>query len=197
MESDFELKLKYVKEFYQKNFYQATLKCLKWNGTNGREFGAKQPEDFIIEILEKILLKGKTCYLKTYDHFKNSVYYHLRFAMLNYFCLKEKKEDEVFPITDEFETTYENEIKYYGDEAIYNGIEFDEIKDEIYDLLNKEDRAEEFMVFEFLLDGYKREEIAKELNIEVEEVTNIKKRLQRILEKLTNKNKTLEREKNA
>lgn len=196
MESEYELKLKYVEEFYRKNFYQAIYYCLKGDRTNGIEFGAKQPEDFVIETLEKILINGKTCYLQTYKHFVVSVYYHLKHAMMNYFYTKEK-ESKVIPITDEFETTYENEIKYYGDEAIYNELDLDEIKDELYDLLNKENRVEEFMVFELILDGYKREEIAEELNLKVKDVTNIKKRLQRILSKIINKNKTLEREKNA
>ena len=193
MEDENELKNRYVNEFYNKDYYRAINWCANWNGTNGRVFGAKCPEDFIIEMLENILFKDWKCYLKSYEHFRNSVYYHLKNAMLNYFSTERAYKNIL--LGDEPDTTFENEIIDYGNETIFADLEANEITEQIKTQLEKEDRVEEFLVFELLLENYNRTDIANELNLSVDKVTNIKKRLQQVVRKIIKGTKTLEREK--
>lgn len=193
MEDENELKLKYVKEFYKDSYLKAVWWCTKWNGTNGKYFRDKQPEDFVIEVLEKILLKEAKCYLKSFKHFEGSVYYYLKYAMLNFFS-----PDNIREIIDPFEEsdiTFDGELIDNNHLDIINNIEKEELYENIINILQKEGNEIEYFVFDLILKDYSREEIARELGLSVNDVTNAKKRLQRKLEKILKRNKTLERTK--
>ena len=113
--------------------------------------------------------------------------------MLNYFSTERAYKNIL--LGDEPDTTFENEIIDYGNETIFADLEANEITEQIKTQLEKEDRVEEFLVFELLLENYNRTDIANELNLSVDKVTNIKKRLQQVVRKIIKGTKTLEREK--
>lgn len=196
-----ELIENYIKKFIKENITQAIYFCKKWEGTNGIYFRAKEIEDFIFEILDLILEGRRKVYTDTYDKFKGSVFYHLNKSMLTYFRCN-KNEDEIenkskeislegIKINDEENYSLMYRTGNYKDveNEIFDNLENEELRKKIFSLFdeNDEKESEEILVLEEILNGLTREEIAKELGLTVEKVTNIYKRIKRKI--LKNKNK--------
>lgn len=155
------------------------LYCTKWDGSNGKWFSAKQPEDFIMELMTG-LCSGKVCYTKTYMHFLGSVYFHLNFAMKSYFKYREEESkecrEELF--SEEDAENYLNSCAYTeGAEIIFKEIERKEIKEYLFHCFDPVKESEEIMLLEEIFRGGKREEIASVLAITPAEYTNILKRI--------------------
>ncbi len=198
-----ELIENYIKKFIKENLSQAIYFCKKWDGTNGIYFRAKETEDFVFEILNLIFEGKRKVYTDSYDKFKGSVFYHLSKSMLTFFkCNKDDKGTENKSITISLEELKKNEEENYSlmyesgnynnvEDEIFKGIENEELREKIFSLFdeNDEKEAEEILVLEEILKGLTREEIAKELGLRVEQVTNIYKRIKRKI--IKNKNKIL------
>lgn len=176
------------------DFYKAVYYCQKWNGTNNIYFREKDPDDFVLVILEKILDGKRKCYLEDYEHFKGSVYFHLRNEMLTYFQCKKKKEPEnvyYIEIENSNIVSYDDE-RFYEDysEEIVKGllseIDSDDIKNKLFSLFDPNEDIEEIVVFEEILKGKTREEIAEDNKLSLNEVTNIRKRIFRKIRKHIN-----------
>ena len=193
MEDKNLIRIQYVKLFLEQDYNKAIYYCQRWALGYGRNFTAKKPEDLLYEIIENIIDPNKNweCYLKSYIHFRNSVYYHLKNALKNYFCSDKNKE--ITSISDETEKTFNGELIDHGDIKIYEQIDYQEMIDRIKQRLENENRIEEYFSFELLLEDYRREDIAEKLNLPQSEITNIKKRLQRIVVKEIKQIKSQER----
>jgi len=182
----------FVKIFIQNDRNNAIHYCYTWNGTNGIYFREKQPEDFVLYILERVIEGKRKVYLENYKTFKISIYYHLRNEMLTYFNCRKKLVEEESPhyinVDDSKIVPYDDDINYEKnndprESEILNYIENNEIKEMILNLIDPETEPEEWLVLNADLEGKKREEIAEDLGISVDEVTNIKKRIIRKLSK--------------
>lgn len=192
--------LEYIQQFMNKDKYNSILFCQKWDGTNGIRFRDKLPEDFVIELLGKISMQKKKVYLKSYTHFRNSIYFHLKHIMLDYFnCRNTETEEEEELIEDgklvyslknkvELSEVSETEFVFSGEEDLMNSITEDEMLAKILSLFNPEKEAEEIEVFKYLFYGYKRSEMAEHLNISEREITNIQKRVRRKIQGGLDKN---------
>lgn len=179
--NDSKLIYEYINQFCRQDMYAAILFCKKWDGTNSHYFCEKQPEDFVMEVLEGIF-KGKRCYLNSYTTFRGSVYFHLRFKMLSYFkCRNIKKIDESSPennfTLNEAEYFYDSDQFYSGCEEIFDGVEKGEIINTIFSMLDPEKDIEEILYLEEYLKGGKREAIAGALGITPIECSEIQRRL--------------------
>lgn len=179
--SESDLICEYINRFCREDKYGALFYCKRWDGTNNQYFCEKQPEDFLMEVLEGIF-KGKTCFLKSYNTFKGSVYFHLRFRMLSYFkCRNIKKVDESSPENQftliEAENFYDSDKFYSGCEEIFEGVEKGELINTIFSMLDPEKDIEEILYLEEYLKGGKREAIADALGITPVECSEIQRRL--------------------
>jgi len=151
------------------------------------------PEDFVMDVIEKITEGKRKCYLKDYRTFKGSIYYHLRNEMLTYFrCRKRKHNDEnenqnIIPIDDAMCLSYDDNIDYSNEnlfcEEIIEKVEKDELRKELLNLFDPNKEVEEIFVLEGILEGKKRWEIAEDLGITENEVTVIQKRIYRKIKK--------------
>ncbi|MEW6195135.1 MAG: LuxR C-terminal-related transcriptional regulator [Bacteroidota bacterium] len=187
------LKLTYTEEFIRKDKFNAVYYCMKWNGTNGIYFNAKEPADFIIDILERINEGRRKCYLKNYNTFKNSVYYHLKYEMLTYFGCRTKKNDyddgneNVIAIDNSVMLSFDDNINYeyddLGSEDILTNLERDDLKGRLIELFDPNEEVEEIAVLEEILEDKKRREIAEDLGITEVEVTTIQKRIYRKIDR--------------
>lgn len=180
--------LEYIKHFIKTDKCKTIWYCMKWNGSNGRWFGAKLPEDFIMELLSGFL-RGKKCYTKTYKHFLGSVYFHLKFMMLSYFKYGDKENSECREVKlseTEAENYIENGGYADGAEVIFSGIEESELRENVISLFDSQKEIEEIFVLEEIFNGGKREEIAIELGIGPQDYTNIVKRIKAKLKKRLN-----------
>ncbi|MEJ5352744.1 MAG: hypothetical protein WHS65_14265 [Melioribacteraceae bacterium] len=195
MELETKLKInEYINIFCKNDFYNAVYYCHKWNGTNGIYFREKGPEDFVMYILGRIAEGKRKVYLDDYNKFKCSVYYHLEHEMLTYFCCRKKKVAEEFP---NYTSVIESNIVSFNDEEYFENcndddkiiistVEKNELKELLLSLFDPDEETEDWFVLEGYLSGKKREEIAEDLGLNVDKVTNIKKRIIRKLSK--NKN---------
>lgn len=193
---DLILKLTYTEEFLKKDKFNAVYFCKTWEGTNGIYFNAKEPADFIFDVLERINEGRRKCYLKDYRTFRNSVYYHLKNEMLTYFnCRNSKKVDEnenIIPIDNSIMLIFNDNKNYenddFGSKDVLSYIESEDLKDKLIDLFDPNEEVEEIAVLEEILEGKKRREIAEDLGITEDEVTVIQKRVYR---KIHNRIKSL------
>jgi DNA-directed RNA polymerase specialized sigma24 family protein len=171
--------LEYIKEFDKHDKYRAISYCYSWNGTNGRYFNGKDPEDYLMEVLAK-MLDGKKCYTASYKAFKGSVYFHLKYEMLSYFHIKEdeinKGKNSELSFTNA-ESLLNEDLYFESAEIIYTGVEHSELKEQIFSCFDHDTEIEEILVLEEMLKGGKREEISKDLGITPSDYTNIVKRI--------------------
>lgn len=196
----------YLDNFIKHDKLNAIYHCINWSKTTGRKFTFKQPEDFVMELAELIYEGRRKCYLESYYYFKGSIYYHLSNMMKNYFGYNSKDDNNELDNENNISFSFsEKEIEFTEDFIDLNNAEtyingFDEIINKLYNeeeyenilkIFNQDDEneSEEYLVVLYLVDNYKREEIAKELGISVEKVTNIKKRIKRKLIHYYNKKK--------
>ncbi|MCX8167237.1 MAG: LuxR C-terminal-related transcriptional regulator [Candidatus Micrarchaeota archaeon] len=181
--------LTYSAKFIRKDKFNAIYYCTKWNGSNGIYFGAKEPEDFVMEVLAEICEGRRKCYLDDYRVFKYSVYFYLEKKMLTYFGYRKKKKNDesnsgnVFPLNDDNVLKYDNEMlsscSDLGSEDFVADLEREELIERVIGLFDPNEEVEEIAVLEEIFEGKKRREIAEDLGIKEEEVTVIQKRIQR------------------
>ena len=183
-----ELLLSYTTKFIHENKRGAELYCFGWNGINNVYFRSRQPEDLIFKVLEGINEGRRICYTESYKHFTGSVYYHLRNELKTYFRVR-KKEDitedspENFFTLTEAENFFEEGSYADGAEDIIKTLENNELREKLFRMFDPIKEADEIDVLNEILSGYKREEIAKNLNKTVTDVTNIQKRVKRKIHK--------------
>ena len=187
-----ELRLAYLSQFLKDDKANAVYYCKKWTNNNERKFRAIEPEDLVFKVLEGIY-EGKICYTKSYKHFKGSVYFHLKFALLSHFKIKKKDdltEDEPENLfTEEYaENFFESEGYFDGAEIILGAIENDEIREAIFSVFDPNVDIEELFVLEEIFKGDKRKEIADSLGMTEKELDVIRKRVFRRIEKKLPKN---------
>ncbi|KAF0151077.1 MAG: hypothetical protein FD143_2243 [Ignavibacteria bacterium] len=182
--------IEYIKKFDKHDKYRAISFCYSWNGTNGRYFNGKEPEDYIMEILAKFF-NGKKCYTDSYETFRSSIYHYLKYEMLSFFHIKEnepnkgKNSEIAFTFADK-EQLLNEELYFEGAEIIYSGVELDELREIIYSCFDNNSEIEEIFVLGEIFNGGKREEIAKTLGITTDDYTNILKRIKsKILKRTT------------
>ncbi len=177
----------FVEIFMEQDFFNAIYYCSTWKGTNERYFREKEPADFVIYTLERIIEGKRKVYLDNYKTFKGSVYYHLRNEMLTYFnCGNDTIEESphYINVNDSNIVAYDDNVNYENNNNNYESdtltlIECNDLKEQIFNLFDEDKELEEILVLQGYLDGKKREEIAEDLGITVNEVTNIKKRVVR------------------
>lgn len=194
MDESIKLKIiEYQKIFIKNDYYNAVYYCQKWNGTNNIYFREKEPEDFVLGVMEKILEDKGKFYLEDYEHFKGSIYYYLRNEMLTYFCRKKKEPENVYYIEIENSkiVSYDDEQFYeeYCDEIVKGliaEIESNDFKNKLLSIFDPNEDIYEIVVLEGILEGKTREEIAKENGLSLNEVTNIRKRIIRKIRKNIN-----------
>jgi len=196
-----ELIEEYIEKFMEKDFWIAVRYCYKWNMTNDIKFNIKEPSDFIFELLELILAGKRKVYIDSYDKFKGSIYYHLKNTMLTYFKCDKKYDEGENKNREEslegnendgdenYKKMYDNGNYVDAEDAIFNDLENEELRERLFSLFNENNdkEVEEILVLDLILKGYSREEISKELGLSVDQVTNIRKRIDRRI--LKNKNK--------
>lgn len=188
-----EVLLLYTKKFIKENLVNIDRFCYLWNGTNGIRFKSVLPDDLVFKVLGLINEGRRICYTKSYKHFKGSVYYHVKNELLTYFnCrtkvdLTEEAPESIFTLNDA-ENYFEEGAYADGAEDMLRNLENDEIRERIFSLFDPKKEIDEVSVLREILKGEKREEIADSLNKSVDEVTNIRKRINRKIEKHFNKN---------
>lgn len=189
-------RIKFARQFLAENFFGAFLFCCKWNGTNGRTFRDRLPEDFIMIILEKVI-EGKACNTESYISFRDSIYFHLKMAMLNYFYPKNEKEYVYLDSDEDSSETNPNSLQFgeelsYCSESFLDDFESEDIIEKVYSLFDHDTEVEEIMYLEEFLKGGKRENIAHSLGITQDECTVIKKRVNRKMNERWNKKYRME-----
>lgn len=184
----------YVEEFMKTDFFNIIHWCKKWEGTNGKYFKAILPEDIVINILERALEGKRKCYLASYKHFRNSIYYHVKNELLTFFRNgnKDVTNETNYNIEDSYdeesiELFLEKGLYVDGIEEILENYEKQELINRIFELFDQDKETMEIFVMEEIMKGGKRNEIADSLGISVNEVTNIQKRIKRKID--NNKNK--------
>lgn len=185
--------LLYTKKFIKEDLASINRFCYLWNGTNGIRFKSLQPDDLVFKVLGLINEGRRVCYTKSYKHFKSSVYYHVKNELLTFFnCRKkvdltEESPESVFTLNDA-ENYFEEGAYADCSEDILGNLENDEVSEKIFSLFDPNKEIDEVSVLRQILKGEKREEIAESLNMPVDEVTNIRKRINRKIENHFNKN---------
>ena len=183
-----ELLLRYTTKFINEGKRGAEFYCFGWNGINNIYFRSKQPEDLIFKVLEGINEGRRICYIESYKHFTGSVYYHLRNELKTYFKSRKKdditedKPENLFTVEDA-ENFFENGAYTDGAEEILKGLENNELREKLFSLFDPAKEADEVAVLNEILTGWKREEIAENLNFTAAKVTNIQKRIYRKIHK--------------
>jgi len=183
-----ELHLAYTKKFIKEDLMNIIRFCYLWDGTNSRWFKSKLPEDIVFEVLGLINEGRRKCYSKSYRNFKNSVYYHVKNALLTFFRCK-KKQDINDDSPESLFTLNEAEIYFedgtYADDAedILQRIKRSELREALFSVFDPNVDIEELFVLEEILKGNKRNEIAAYLGMTESDVTNIRKKVFRKIEK--------------
>lgn len=177
--------VKYIFQFYRSDISGAILFCKKWDGTNGISFKARQPEDFVIEVLTGIY-KGKKCYLNTYKHFRGSVYFHLHYKMLTHFKCKKNDNINEESVDNYFICQNKNnrdEIEKIGDFGYdpFAESEHKEFIEYLFGLLEPVKDIEEINYMRELSRGGNRNSIAETLGVSIARCNEIKRRLKRKL----------------
>lgn len=183
-EDEKELILEYVKQFIKNDLTKAIYYCYRWD----KEFKHLLPEDLIFKVLELINEGRRKCYTRSYNHFRNSVYYHVTNEILTLF--KYKKQDDLTDDDPENNFTLSEAGHFYdegsyadGAEDVLTAFQKEDLREHLIGLFDPNKHIEEIFVLELIFLGYKREDIADELKVAVSEVTNIQKRVVRTLKK--------------
>ena len=133
-----------------------------------KDFNGKEPIDFVGELILKVI-ESERDWSKAQCTLKEFLFGCLKSEIYNFFK-KKKIRFEEFPEIPAVE--------------IGNGIE--EKRSKVTELLKQEGADDdELTVFEYWMDGiFKSAEIAKDLGVDVKEIYNITKRLERNLNKI-------------
>ena len=184
----------YIKIFIKEDFSNVCYYAWRWAGINGKYFKSEMPEDFIMKILIFVIEGRRKCYLNSYFHFRNSIYYHVKNELLTFFKSKDEYKIDSEKIYEIEDSISEEKILYFdkglytdGIEEILGRLENEEFRERIFSLFDENKDIEEILVLEKRLEGLERSEIADSLGLTVKEVTNIQKRIHRKL----NKNKNI------
>jgi RNA polymerase sigma factor (sigma-70 family) len=143
-----------------------------------------EPDDVILNVVELILDGRRKVDLTSYETFWNSFYYILKNSLTDIFCRKKNKYNG---LKGSFNSEDDEDYDYMGEFPSNTNI-FDEYerKEKIENIRKiLKPYNVELEVFELMLKGYKRDEIAKNLNISPSEVTNIRKRIIRRLKPIS------------
>ena len=117
----------------------------------------------------------------------------MKFELLSHFKFKKKSElsedspENLFTLTDSENYLDDGEYADNAGDAL-SEIERKEIRKAIFELFDPEKDEIEILVLKEVFLSEKREEIAVTLNISVDEVTNIQKRINRRIRKYFDKN---------
>ncbi len=189
-----EVILKFTKQFIKEDLKGIIYYCYKWEGTTGYLFKSILPDDLVFKILGLINEGRRICYLKSYVHYRNSVYYHVKNELLTLLrCGKRKPpltedSEEVLFTVSEAEVFFDEGAYAVGSEDIVETIENKELRDSLLSLFDAESEGEEIAVLERLLEGDKRNEAAETLGFSGDKITAITKRINRKIEKRFNYN---------
>jgi DNA-directed RNA polymerase specialized sigma24 family protein len=134
-----------------------------------KNFNGKEPIDFVGDLILKVM-EGQRDWSKAQCSFKDFLFGCLKSEIANFFKLNKNIHEDDFPDipSEEQNQNIEEKRKQISDLLIQEGADDDEL-----------------LIFECWADGItKPKEIAKDLGIEVKEVYNITKRLERRLPKI-------------
>jgi len=134
-----------------------------------KNFNGKQPIDFVGDLILKVM-EGKRDWNKAQCSFKEFLFGCLKSEINNFFTTNKNIYVDELP-----------DVSLNGESS-----NIEEKKKQVSDLLKQEGAdGDELTVFEYWMDGiFKPAEIAKDLGIDVKEVYNITKRLERRLPKI-------------
>lgn len=134
-----------------------------------KNFNGKEPIDFVADLILKVM-EGRRDWNKAQCSFKDFLFGCLKSEISSFFATNKNLYNSELP-----------EIPSNGDSS--NG---EDKRNQIFELLKQEGADDnELLIFEYWVDGItKPKEIAKDLGIEVKEVYNITKRLERRLPKI-------------
>lgn len=188
IEVNSDLLIKYVEKFIDQELMKITNWCWKWSGGKDISFNHLQPEDFVFKVLELINEGRRKCYTKSFIHFKNSVYYHVHNELLSFFKFGSSdsilEDDSINLVSlEDVEEFFESGEYVIGGEDILAEIEKEDIRENLLNLFDPNDEIEEISVLEEIFNNHKRADIAACLQLTVDDVTNIQKRIIRRLEK--------------
>lgn len=134
-----------------------------------KNFNGKEPIDFVGDVILKVM-EGKRDWAKAQCSFTEFLFGCLKSEISNFFATNKNLYDSELP------------------EIPSNGLSSndEDKRNQIFELLKQEGADDnELLIFEYWVDGItKPKEIAKDLGIEVKEVYNITKRLERRLPKI-------------
>lgn len=166
----------FINEFYRKDCKSMLRVCfekLKMNDI------LSDVEDIALDLIEDIILAiiegRRKVNLSDYKKFTESVYYHLFNRLKDFVNPKKNKHSRkrIISLVDD-EGNYidiAEEIKDHFD--LTKSIEDKETIEKLKSILSEK----ELKVFELFVSGFKRKEIAQELSIKPEDVSNIFKRI--------------------
>lgn len=134
-----------------------------------KNFNGKEPIDFVGDVILKVM-EGKRDWSKAQCSFTEFLFGCLKSEINNFF----KTQKYI----------YDNELPEIPSNGHYSNDE--NKRNQVFELLKQEGADDnELLIFEYWVDGIsKPKEIAKDLGIEVKEVYNITKRLERRLPKI-------------
>jgi RNA polymerase sigma factor (sigma-70 family) len=134
-----------------------------------KNFNGKEPVDFVGDLILKVM-EGQRNWNKAQCSFKDFLFGCLKSEIANFFKLNKNIHEDDFPDIPVEEQSQNIEEK----------------RKQVSELLKQEGADDnELLIFECWIDGItKPKEIAKDLGIEVKEVYNITKRLERRLPKI-------------
>ncbi len=134
-----------------------------------KNFNGKEPIDFVGDLILKVM-EGQRDWNKAKCSFKEFLFGCLKSEIANFFKVNKYKYNDDFPDIP-------------SDSQSQN---IEEARNQLFELLKQVGADDdELIVFEYWIDGItKSSEIAKDLGIEVKEVYNITKRLERRLPKI-------------
>lgn len=172
----------FIKEFIKHDKYCVLVKCSSWFYSRCRKpLLPLCPEDLLFKVLEDFYLGNRKCYIDSYQRFKNSVYFAVESELKKLFnirkknCISEESIENYFiPFINNDNS---NEIEYTKEISCDDQYEKHEIIELIRGELIKKNSLEELKVFDEILKGGKRKEIADALKITERDVTNIEKRM--------------------
>ncbi len=166
----------FIDEFYDKHYKSMLRVCLEKLKMNDI---FSDVEDIALDLIEDTILAiiegRRKVNLSDYNKFKESVYYHLFNRLKDFVNPKKNKHSRkrIISLIDD-EGNYSDiadEIKDHFD--LTKSIEDKETVEKLKSILSEK----ELKVFELFVSGFKRKEIAQELSIKPEDVSNIFKRI--------------------
>lgn len=170
----------YTKQLIDKDFKRLLFYCEKFFDSVKYKSIDIEPQDAIFNAIMLIYEGKRKVDLTSYETFMKSFYFILKNSLLDFTNGNKNKYNGLkgtFKSEDDEDNEYMGE--FYGDTNIFDEYERKEKIEIIREILKP--YKEELEVFELILEGYKRNEIADKLNISPADVTNIKKRIERRL----------------